>query len=95
MKLFLREHIPLIVTTILQLITTLMVYWLDRYHHMLTALYSIFLGICILIGYLIYRYYSHYRYYSTLSHPARKLHESLRKMDYTPISIAFKHLLET
>ncbi|KXH80327.1 MULTISPECIES: sensor histidine kinase [Bacillus] len=94
MKLFLREHLPLIVMIILQLIVTLMVYWLDGYHHILTALYSLFLGICFLIGYLIYRYYSHRRYYNTLSHPSRILQESIQYMGDTPISIAFRHVLE-
>ncbi|PHC35898.1 hypothetical protein COF09_30555, partial [Bacillus toyonensis] len=94
MRLFLREHIPLIITINLQLISILMVYWLDGYHHILTALYSVFLGGCFLIGYLIYRYYSHYSYYNTLSHPDQKFQESLRKIEYTPISIAFKNLLE-
>ncbi|MBW3496600.1 HAMP domain-containing sensor histidine kinase [Bacillus sp. FDAARGOS_1420] len=94
MKLFLREHIPLIVMIIMQLIATLMVYWLDGYHHILTALYSVFLGICFLIGYLIYRYYSHRRYYNKLSHPSQALGESLQKTDHTPISIAFRRILE-
>ena len=94
MKLFLREHIPLIVMIILQLITTLMVYWLDGYHNILTALYSVFLGICFLIGYLIYRYYSHRRYYHTLTYPSQTLQESIQKMDHTPISIAFSNVLE-
>ncbi|PDY98447.1 hypothetical protein COD89_22100 [Bacillus thuringiensis] len=94
MKLFLREHIPLIVMIILQLIAILMVYWLDGYNHLLTALYSVFLGICFLIGYLMYRYYSHRRYYNMLSHPSRTLQESIQKMDDTPISIAFRHVLE-
>lgn len=94
MKLFLREHIPLIVMIIMQLIATFMVYWLDGYHHILTALYSVFLGICFLIGYLIYRYYSHRRYYNKLSHPSQALGESLQKTDHTPISIAFRRILE-
>ncbi|HDR7951284.1 TPA: sensor histidine kinase [Bacillus toyonensis] len=94
MKLFLREHLPLIVMIILQLIVTLMVYWLDGYRHMLTALYSVFLGGCFLIGYLMYRYYSHRRYYIILSQPSQTLQESIQKMDETPISIAFRHVLE-
>ncbi|SPT76371.1 MULTISPECIES: sensor histidine kinase [Bacillus cereus group] len=94
MRLFLRENLPLIVMIILQLIAILMVYWLDGYRHILTALYSVFLGICFLIGYLMYRYYSHRRYYNILSHPSRTLQESIQKMDDTPISIAFRHVLE-
>ncbi|MGX5634115.1 sensor histidine kinase [Bacillus thuringiensis] len=96
MKLFLREHLPLIVLIILQLMATLMVYWLDGYRHILTALYSVFLGICFLIGYLMYRYYSHRKYYNTLSQPSQTSQESIpiQKLDETPISIAFRHVLE-
>ncbi|WP_410993492.1 sensor histidine kinase [Bacillus cereus] len=94
MKLFLREHIPLIGYSILQMLCILMVYWLDGYRHMLTALYSVFLGICFLIGYLLYRYYSHRIYYAKLSSPSQILQESLQKLDHTPISIALKQVLE-
>lgn len=94
MKLFLREHIPLIVTIIMQLIVVVMVYWLDGYNHVLTAVYSIFLGVCFFMGYLVYRYYSHRQYYAKLTSPSKTLQESLQIMDYTPISIAFRHVLE-
>jgi len=42
----------------------------------------------------MYRYYSHRRYYNTLSHPSRILQESIQNMGDTPISIAFRHVLE-
>lgn len=95
MKLFLREHVPLIGFSIIQSFVTLSVYWLDGYDHLLTALYSVFLGICLLIGYLTYRYVSHRRLYNKLSTPAKTLHESIHEMDSTPFSMAIQDVLET
>ncbi|HGA1022243.1 TPA: sensor histidine kinase [Bacillus cereus] len=95
MKLFLREHVPLIFFSIIQLVITLSVYWLDGYDHLLTALYSVFLGICLIIGYLTYRYFSHRRLYNKLSTPVKTLHESIQELDFTPLSIAFQDVLET
>lgn len=49
MKLFLRDHLPLICFTVLQLTAIFLVYWFDGYHHVATALYAMFLGICFLL----------------------------------------------
>ncbi len=46
------------------------------------------------MGYLIYRYYSHRQYYAKLTSPSKTLQESLQVTDYTPISIAFRRVLE-
>ncbi|MGU3443000.1 sensor histidine kinase [Bacillus cereus] len=95
MKLFLREHVPLISFSIIQLFVTLSVYWLDGYDHLPTALYSIFLGMCLMIGYLTYRYFSHRRFYHKLSTPSKTLHESIQEMDSSPLSVALQDILET
>ncbi|KMN46710.1 sensor histidine kinase [Bacillus sp. LK2] len=95
MKLFLREHVPLIGFSIIQLFVTLSVYWLDGYDHLSTALYSVFLGVCLLIGYLAFRYFSHRRLYNKLSTPSKTLHESIQEMDSAPLSVAIQDVLET
>ncbi|MGE7891052.1 sensor histidine kinase [Bacillus cereus] len=95
MKLFLREHIPYICFSILQLLVVLTVYWLDGYNHLATALYSVFLGVCFLIGFLLYRYFSHRRFYNKLSNPTETLEDSLEELDSTPLSVALHHLLKT
>ncbi|PGW47445.1 sensor histidine kinase [Bacillus thuringiensis] len=95
MKLFLREHVPFIGFSFMQLVVILSVYWLDGYDHVSTALYSVFLGICLLIGYLTYRYFSHRRFYNKLSTPSKTLHESIQEMDSTPLSVALQNVLET
>ncbi|MBJ8093047.1 MULTISPECIES: sensor histidine kinase [Bacillus cereus group] len=95
MNLFLREHIPFICFSIVQLFVVLTVYWLDGYNHLSTALYSVFLGGCFLIGFLVYRYYSHRRFYKKLSTPSETLEESLEELDSTPLSVALQRVLET
>ncbi|WP_242272946.1 HAMP domain-containing sensor histidine kinase [Bacillus cereus group sp. BfR-BA-01310] len=95
MNLFLREHIPFICFSIIQLFVVLTVYWLDGYNHLSTALYSVFLGGCFLIGYLVYRYYSHRRFYKKLSTPSETLEESLEELDSTPLSVALQRVLKT
>ncbi|EOO26192.1 two-component sensor kinase yxdK [Bacillus cereus VD133] len=94
MCLFVKDHIPFICFFVIQSFVTLLIYWLDGYTHLLTALYSIFLGVCFLIGYLIYRYYRHRRFYETLSHLPKTLNESLKELDSSPVSIALQEVLE-
>ncbi|HDR8072600.1 TPA: hypothetical protein QCY71_005774 [Bacillus cereus] len=84
MRLFIREHVPLISFSIIQLLLVLLVYWIDGYNHLLTALYSIFLGVCFLLGYLVYRYYSHRKFYESLSNPPKSLNKSLPDAGGTP-----------
>lgn len=95
MKLFLCEHVPFIVFSIVQLFVVLSVYWLDGFNHVSTALYSIFLGVCLLMGYLTHRYFSHRRFYHKLSIPSKTLQESIQEMDSTPLSVALQDVLET
>ncbi|BBH20158.1 sensor histidine kinase [Paenibacillus baekrokdamisoli] len=95
MKLFLREHMPLVILHIVQLFLVLLIYWLDGYRNMLTALYSVFLGLVMLSGYLIYRYVSHRSLYSKLSDPMETLDDSIHGGGYTPLSSAFDQLLQT
>ncbi|EJR54692.1 hypothetical protein IIM_01632 [Bacillus cereus VD107] len=95
MNLFLREHIPFICFSIIQLFVVLTVYWLDGYNHLSTALYSVFLGGCFLIGFLLYRYFSHRRFYNKLSNPSEILEDSLEELDSTPLSVALQRVLKT
>ncbi|MDZ4417350.1 sensor histidine kinase [Bacillus cereus] len=95
MKLFLREHIPYICFSIIQLLVVLTVYWLDGYNHLSTALYSVFLGVCFLIVFLLYRYFSHRRFYNKLSNPSEALEDSLEEIDSTPLAVALHRLLKT
>lgn len=48
MKLFLKEHALLIFVQIIQFFVILAIYFLDGYHHLLPALYAVFLGLFFL-----------------------------------------------
>ncbi|MGN7384926.1 Sensor histidine kinase graS [Chlamydia abortus] len=95
MRLFLREHLPLIGFTIVQLFVVLLVYWFDGYDHLSTALYAVFLGLFLLTGYLVFRYYSHRRFYERLSSPETSLSESIQELDSAPVPEALGQLLNS
>lgn len=95
MRLFLREHLPLIAVQIAVLFLVLLVYWLDGYRDALTALYSVFLGIVALGGYLAYRYASHRSLYRKLAEPMESLDDSLQGGSAAPLPAAVDRLLET
>ncbi|MDZ5474099.1 sensor histidine kinase [Bacillus sp. 31A1R] len=79
MKLFIRDHLPLVIIHIIQLFLVLLIYWLDGYRNLPTAFYSIFLGMSILTGYLLYRYIRLRSFYNRLSNPMETLDESINK----------------
>lgn len=93
MKLFLREHIALIIVQLIQFGTVFLVYWLDGYRHIKPALYGCFLAIFFLGLYLTYRYVTHCAYYDRLSRPVESMDESIRNLEETPVSQALRTLL--
>ncbi|MEC0175465.1 sensor histidine kinase [Paenibacillus favisporus] len=95
MKLFIRDHIPLLIFTMLEMLAVVAVFWFDGYDHPLTALYGIFLGLFIFAGYLIFRFFSQRLLYMRLSRPFEALNESIAAGGTAPVSQAFNHLLET
>jgi two-component system, OmpR family, sensor histidine kinase YxdK len=94
MKLFIREHLPLIAAHIVQLFLVLLIYWLDGYRNAPTAFYSMFLGFTVLTGYLIYRYLSHRAFYRRLSEPLQSLDESILSYGSAPLPMALDRLLK-
>ena len=93
MKLFLREHLPLIGVNAAQLFLVLLIYWLDGYRNAPTALYSVFVGLVLLSAYLAYRYFSHRRFYERLSLPPETLDEAVRTVGAAPLPKALEELL--
>lgn len=93
MRLFVREHLPLIGIQILQFAVVILVYWLDGYRNWPTALYAAFLGMVGLAGYLSYRWFSHLDYYRRLSEPLESLEASIQSRGRTPASEALDRLL--
>jgi len=95
MKLFFREHLPLIIVNIIQMIVVLSIYILDGYRNYLTAFYSLFIGIVLLTVYLFYRYVTHKHFYRRLSHPTHKLDEVNEILGFAPLPEALTQLLKS
>ncbi|MGE5704025.1 MAG: sensor histidine kinase [Clostridia bacterium] len=95
MRLFWREHIPLIGITTIILFVVLMIYWLDGYRNVPTALYSVFIGYFLLSGYLLYRYATHKSFYQRLSKPMEIWTERNRRKETAPLPTALFELLDS
>ncbi len=94
MRLFLREHIPLIIFSLLQISIVVLVLWLDGYDRPLTALYAACLAVLILIAYLVFRYMSHSSFYSKLATTATTFHPT-KVTGTAPLPQALQQLLES
>ncbi|WP_102272668.1 sensor histidine kinase [Cytobacillus massiliigabonensis] len=75
MKLFFREQMPLLLIYFLQLFLILLVYWLDGYRNMAVSVYAAVLSICLLTGYLIYRYIRNKGFYQQLEKPLASIED--------------------
>lgn len=93
-RLFIRDHIPLICFTIIQLLAIFLVYWFDGHNHITTALYAMFLGVFFMGSYLVFRYFTHRSFYERLANPMQSLDESVQKSDFAAVSAALQELLE-
>ncbi|MEC3299365.1 hypothetical protein P9047_31995, partial [Bacillus thuringiensis] len=72
-RLFIRDHIPVICFTIIQLLAIFLVYWFDGHNHITTALYAMFLGVFFMGSYLVFRYFTHRSFYERLANPMQSL----------------------
>ncbi|MBO1002340.1 sensor histidine kinase [Pseudogracilibacillus auburnensis] len=95
MKLFLREHVLLIIVQIIQFITIAGIFWLAGFRHIQIAMYSIFLSLFFLFCYLAYHYVSRRQFYHRLSTPIRSLDESLQELDHVAIATELNELLKS
>lgn len=94
MKLFIKDHFPLIVMNVVQMAVVLLVYWLDGYHKLSLIVYSLFLGCLILTVYLVFRYISNRKFYERLTVTVNKMDEAFETLDTTPLSQALGKLLQ-
>jgi OmpR family two-component system sensor histidine kinase YxdK len=93
MRLFWREHLPLILVQLVQLSLVVAVFLLDGYRNLPTALYAWFLGLVGLAGYLGWRYLSHRELYRRLSEPFSDLEQVLRPASRHPLEEAVDGLV--
>ncbi|MFP7299579.1 HAMP domain-containing histidine kinase [Neobacillus niacini] len=95
MKLFLKEHIPLIIIYITQLVLILFVFWLDGYRDFSIGLYAAILSGCLFIGYMIYRYLTHRTFYKLLEEPDTSMDEIFEPGSRAPLAESLKLLLKS
>ena len=95
MKLFIKEHLLLIMVQCLQFSIILLIIWLDGYDDWKILLYAFFIGLFFLSGYLIYQYMTHRNFYKRLEKEFLSLDESLEKTGSTAVSEAFDELIRS
>lgn len=94
MKLFFREHLLLVHVQICQFGLIIAVFWLAGFRNIQLVLYSGFLGLLLLLAYLIYQYVSRNQFYRWLSHPPDRLDDALQSPGNAPIDQALHRLLK-
>lgn len=94
MRLFIRDHAPLVAIQIVQLSAIFLVLRLDGYRNAATALYALFLAAALLTGYLVFRYASLRGFYRRLSDPLESLDASVSHSGYAPLAEAADELLK-
>lgn len=92
MKLFLRDHLPLTFFYFLQLAVVLLVFWLDGFERLQTALYAWLLSTCIYVGYLFYRYMTNRSFYQQLANPPTTLDDLQIKQQAAPLPKSLEQL---
>lgn len=95
MKLFLKEHVGLIVIQIVQFIVIVSLFWLAGFGDVKLTLYVLLLSGLISLGYLTYHYFSRKKYYERLATPVNSLDESLQVLDDRPAPEALYNLLKS
>lgn len=95
MRLFWKEHIPLLLCWFLQLSLMTGVFWMVGNPSASILTYFALLSISVLIGYLGFRFLSHYRFYFRLSRSVETLNESIEKTGDSPLPEALDGLLQS
>ena len=93
-RLFIRDHIPLICFTIIQLLAIFLVYWFDGHNHITNGVICN-VSRCFLYGKLfsVSLFYTSF-FYERLANPMQSLDESVQKSDFAAVSAALQELLE-
>jgi signal transduction histidine kinase len=96
MKLFWKEHVPLLQFYSVQTVLVPILYWLaGEGRPFAIVLYGFLLSLVVLALYLIYRYCQHRKLYIRLEEPLAAQEELLQPMDEAPLSDAVHELLRS
>src|SRR5690625_1176168 len=88
MKLFVKEHVGLIVIYIFQVMLFSLIIFLSGFRDYPILFYGIFMSLFILVCYLVYHYYRRRHVYQRLPGRPANLQELLEKTDTVPIGQA-------
>jgi len=94
MKLFLKENRSLIVIQGLLITIVLGIFWLAGFRNCIILAYVLFLYFVLFTCFLIYKYTTRREFYRLLSESHTEIEDSLRKLDYAPISTSLSLLLK-
>ncbi|WP_019375586.1 sensor histidine kinase [Virgibacillus halodenitrificans] len=95
MKLFIKEHILLIVIQCMQFSFLFLLLYLSDFRNYLLLLYGLLVNIVLLAAYLVFQYYTRRHVYKRLSSKATNLKELLETTDQAPIGVALDQLTRT
>lgn len=95
MRLFVREHISLIITQCVQFIFIIGIIWLAGFREWQILIYAFGIGVFLLFGYLIYYYVTRRQLYHRLEGSFLSLDESLTPTDTAPLSKSFDQLIQS
>src|SRR5699024_1176388 len=95
MKLFIREHLLLIIVQCIQTGAFMGILLLARFDDIAIIAYCIFISFFILLLYLIYMYWTRKNFYKKMSNSIATLDVSLEKLDMAPISKHLQKVLKT
>lgn len=96
MRLFLKDHRPLVLFYLLQMLLIPVLYWVTGDSRPLSIIvYGMALSAAVLVLYLGYRYFQHHKLYTSLSkpHAVQAPEELLAPLDDAPLPLAVEQLL--
>lgn len=76
---FLREHIGYIIFQLCVVMFTLLLYWLDGFRNVETAVYAILMSMLLVISFLTVRYMLRRRYLQKITTPPKSMEAALQK----------------
>lgn len=95
MRLFWKEHVPLLLFLVPQILLVPLLYWLAGNSQAEIAAYACVLSFTLLISYLFYRYISNRELYRRVTEPPRTLEDLLQPTGDTPLAEALDELLKS
>src|SRR6185312_16031142 len=82
--LFLKEHLSFILFQVFLVLFILLLYWLDGFRNLNTAIYSILLSSLLTAGFLCSKYILRRSFYTAITRTPERMEDALIRFDQTP-----------